>query len=120
MNILSSSLPGALPELQSLGSASPRLDPRGYAHACSRMTGPHVLPLWLWARLAVTVAVAMASLALRAEAENPHWIWHPDKGAAIQTNEVRFFRKSFHLDRIPNKAPLSVAADDDAVIYVNG
>ena len=57
---------------------------------------------------------------LLARAENPHWIWHDNKGAAIQTNEVRFFRKTFVIERKPTKALLSVAADDEAVVYLNG
>ncbi len=54
------------------------------------------------------------------QAENPHWIWNDNKGVAIQTNEVRFFRKTFHLPDKPAKALLSAAADDKAVVYVNG
>src|SRR5712671_1623011 len=53
-------------------------------------------------------------------AENPHWIWHDNKGVAIQTNEVRFFRKAFRLSKTPAKALLTVAADDEAVVYING
>src|SRR6266487_1592360 len=55
-----------------------------------------------------------------ARAENPHWIWHNNKGAAIQTNEVRYFRRTFTLASRPAKALLSVAADDEAVVYLNG
>src|SRR5438876_6113075 len=55
-----------------------------------------------------------------ARAENPRWIWHDNKGVAIQTNEIRFFRKTFVAERKPNKARLSIAADDEAVVYLNG
>lgn len=53
-------------------------------------------------------------------AENPHWIWHDNKGTAIKPDEVRYFRKTFTLDNKPGKAPLSVAADDEAIVYING
>src|SRR5690349_15069309 len=55
-----------------------------------------------------------------AAAENPHWIWHDNHGKAIQTNETRFFRKAFRVARRLQKATLSVAADDDATVYING
>src|SRR5437773_8765834 len=57
--------------------------------------------------------------ALLATAENPRWVWHDTK-KAIQTNEVRFFRKTFMLERKPAKAILKIAADDEAIIYING
>jgi len=59
-------------------------------------------------------------LTLAARAENPLWIWHDNNGAAIQTNEVRFFRKTFDVKGQFTKAELSVAADDEATIYING
>src|SRR4051794_37940094 len=55
-----------------------------------------------------------------AKAETPHWIWHDNKGVAIQPNETRFFRKTFSVSGKPTKAILKAAADDDAVIYING
>src|SRR5215471_2669215 len=58
--------------------------------------------------------------AFTATAETPKWIWHDNKGASIQTNEVRFFRKVFQVEGKPTKATLSVAADDEAVVYLNG
>src|SRR6267142_1615952 len=64
--------------------------------------------------------VCLPLFCLLASAENPHWIWHDNKGVAIKPDEVRFFRKTFHLAAKPSKAPLSVAADDEAVIYING
>src|SRR2546423_149652 len=51
--------------------------------------------------------------------ENPHWIWHDNHGTPIQTNEVRFFRKTFFITNLPSKAFLRVAADDEAVVYLN-
>lgn len=52
-------------------------------------------------------------------ADTPNWIWH-NNGRAIQTNEVRYFRRAFNLDRKPSKASLSVAADDDGIVFING
>ncbi len=54
------------------------------------------------------------------QAALPEWIWHDNRGAAIQTNEVRFFRKTFNVERKPSTARLSLAADDGAVAYLNG
>jgi putative heme-binding domain-containing protein len=59
-------------------------------------------------------------LATAAQAENPHWIWHDNQGAAIQTNEVRYFRKTFEAKGRFAKVLLSAAADDEATIYING
>src|SRR5262249_27205853 len=53
-------------------------------------------------------------------AENPHWIWNDNHGKAIQTNEVRYFRKTFQASGKFSKVQLSVAADDEAVVYING
>src|SRR5882724_2595986 len=53
-------------------------------------------------------------------AQEPQWIWHDNHGASIVTNEVRFFRKVFQVERKPLRAVLSVAADDDAKVYLNG
>jgi putative heme-binding domain-containing protein len=58
--------------------------------------------------------------ALWCRADDPHWIWHHNQGAAIQPDEVRYFRKTFHLDTRPQNAVLTVAADDDAVVFLNG
>jgi putative heme-binding domain-containing protein len=55
-----------------------------------------------------------------ASAENPCWIWHDNHGAPIQPDEVRFFRKSFHISSAPTKVSLSIAADDEATVYING
>jgi len=53
-------------------------------------------------------------------AENPHWIWNDNHGKAIQTNEVRYFRKTFQASGKITKVNLSVAADDEAIVYING
>jgi putative heme-binding domain-containing protein len=65
--------------------------------------------------------VASASLAAtNAPAGNPLWIWNSNDGRPIQTDETRYFRKTFRLASIPSKATLSAAADDDATLYING
>jgi hypothetical protein len=63
-------------------------------------------------------ALLIASNSLRAQ--TPEWIWHDNKGKAPDEDEVRFFRKSFTLDGTVTKAVLSVAADNEAIVYVNG
>src|SRR5712664_1697748 len=55
-----------------------------------------------------------------ASAQTTNWIWHDNKGEAIKPEEVRFFRKTFHVDSQPVRAVLSVAADDDAMVFFNG
>jgi putative heme-binding domain-containing protein len=55
-----------------------------------------------------------------ASAENPHWIWNDNHGKPIQTNEVRYFRKTFQAAGKITRVELSVAADDEAVVYING
>src|SRR6266481_1973142 len=59
-------------------------------------------------------------VAVSARAENPQWIWHDNHGAAIQADDVRFFRKTFEARGRFNKVLLSAAADDEATIYING
>jgi putative heme-binding domain-containing protein len=53
-------------------------------------------------------------------AENPRWIWHDDHGAKIQQDEVRYFRRTFEYNGRLTKATLSIAADDEATVYING
>src|SRR5262249_16702640 len=59
-------------------------------------------------------------LSVAARAENPHWIWHDNHGAAIQADDVRYFRKTFKYNGKLTKAILSIAADDEATVYING
>ena len=63
-------------------------------------------------------ALLLVSNPLRAQ--TPEWIWHDSKGKAPDEDEVRFFRKSFTLDNTVTKAVISVAADNEAIVYVNG
>jgi putative heme-binding domain-containing protein len=70
-------------------------------------------------RLAPVLAVCL-TFQLVAAAENPHWIWDNHHGAAIKPDETRYFRKTFQLSAIPTKALLSVAADDEAQVFING
>src|SRR6266513_1226509 len=53
-------------------------------------------------------------------ADTPNWIWHDHKGAAIQTNEVCFLRKTFHLETKPAKTVQTVAVGAEATVYLNG
>ena len=46
-------------------------------------------------------------LTTAARAENPQWIWHDNHGAIIQTNEVRYFRKTFEATNRFTKVLLS-------------
>src|SRR4051794_15170960 len=57
---------------------------------------------------------------LAAAAENPHWIWDNNHGAPIKPDDTRYFRKTFPLSSLPSWAMLSVAADDEAQVFVNG
>src|SRR5882672_977590 len=66
------------------------------------------------------IAFWVSMFALPVRAQDPQWIWHDNQGASIKTNEVRFFRKVFQVERKPLKAVLSVAADDDAKVYLYG
>lgn len=59
-------------------------------------------------------------LATLAQAQTPEWIWHDNKGVAPQENEVRFFRKSFHVEGPVTKAILMAAGDDQAIVFLNG
>src|SRR6185436_13294400 len=70
-----------------------------------------------WLRRVVALLLFVPSLLL---ADNPRWIWHDNKGAAIKPDEVRYFRKTFTVPGKASKANLSVAADDEAVVYLNG
>src|SRR5689334_4650332 len=70
-------------------------------------------------RLVPIMAVCLM-LRLVAAAENPHWIWDSNHGAAIKPDETRYFRKTFQLPTTPTKALLSVAADDEAQVFING
>ncbi len=55
-----------------------------------------------------------------APAPVPEWIWPANEGRAPADNEVRFFRKTFTLQGDVSKAVLCVAADNHAVVFVNG
>jgi putative heme-binding domain-containing protein len=60
---------------------------------------------------------APASFAANTEAE---WIWSPDhKKDAVPLKAVCYFRRTFAL-RLPDKATLTIAADDEYVLYING
>ena len=73
-----------------------------------------------YASTIASCAVWLSLMTLPTRAQNPQWIWNDNKGKSIKTNEVRFFRKVFEVDSRPTRALLSVAADDDAKVYLNG
>src|SRR6266404_8384712 len=52
-------------------------------------------------------------------AQTPEWIWLDNQGAAPADNEVRFFRKTFAVEGPVSKAVISVAADNEAVVFIN-
>jgi putative heme-binding domain-containing protein len=53
-------------------------------------------------------------------AQTPEWIWHDNKGVAPKENEVRLFRKTFHVDGSPTNAVLTAAGDNQVVVFLNG
>src|SRR5437879_3254901 len=71
-------------------------------------------------RLSLPLILFVLFLVAPALAENPHWIWHDNQGAKIQVGETRFFRKTFTLNTVPTRADISVSADDEAEVYLNG
>ena len=46
------------------------------------------------------------------------WIWLP--GNPVGPNQYACFRKTFSLGRVPAGAQVSISADSDFVLYVNG
>src|SRR5258708_2241195 len=70
--------------------------------------------------LIFAVTVVISSLAPQLFAQIPEWIWHDNKGAPPADDEVRFFLKTFSLERKPTKAVLSAAGDDHVTIFLNG
>src|SRR6266404_7723789 len=52
--------------------------------------------------------------------DTPHWIWRGNQSGAIQPDEACFLRKTFRVETRPEKALLSIAADDEATVYING
>src|SRR2546425_6620580 len=66
------------------------------------------------------IALVSLLLPLAASGENPNWIWHNNHGAAPKPDEVRYFRRTFQSPATPSRALLTVAADDEARIYING
>ena len=52
-------------------------------------------------------------------AQVPEWIWHPQTNAAPE-NDVRYFRKAFKVAGHVSKVVLSAAADNEALIFLNG
>jgi len=53
-------------------------------------------------------------------AQTPEWVWRDNHGAAPGDNEVALFRTTFEVHGPVTKAVLSVAADNEAIVFVNG
>jgi putative heme-binding domain-containing protein len=70
-------------------------------------------PLSLGRALVLTVCASCFALAASAQ----DWIW---SGAKPGDQDVRYFRKVFHLGDAPEKAVLTVACDNQATIYLDG
>jgi putative heme-binding domain-containing protein len=66
-------------------------------------------------RRAFTLSLCAACLPLAASAQE--WIW---SGGKVGDHDVRFFRKPFRLGDVPEKAVLTVACDNNAIIYIDG
>jgi len=66
------------------------------------------------------VACLLAFFTFTLCAETPHWIWRGSKGAPIQPEETCFLRRTFRAETKPDKAVLTIAADDEATIFING
>jgi putative heme-binding domain-containing protein len=73
---------------------------------------PRSIPRLLW-----LLAFLLHSLAF---AQDPKWIWQSATNDPSQPDQVRFFRRHFSADAKLSKALLSVAADAEATVYVNG
>jgi putative heme-binding domain-containing protein len=67
---------------------------------------------------ALAALVLFAATAL--PAQTPEWIWHANDGQAPGDGETRFFRKRFSLPGAPRKAQLTVAADNQFIVLLNG
>ena len=68
---------------------------------------------------AYALGVLLASFALHGQAADADgWITHADAGA--RTPIVLQFRRELTLDRVPEKLPVSVTADNRFVLHVNG
>lgn len=64
--------------------------------------------------------LAIALLPTFASAQEAEWIWSPDQSKdAIPQKSVCYFRRTIPM-RLPDKATLTIAADDEYVLYVNG
>src|SRR5262245_53440802 len=52
--------------------------------------------------------------------QTPHWIWHSFTNAAPAREEIVYFRKTFRTPPLLWNARLTVAADNEAVVFLNG
>ncbi len=66
------------------------------------------------------ILLAIGLLPTLAAAQEAEWIWSPDHSKdAVPLKAVCYFRRTIAL-RLPDKATLTIAADDEYVLYVNG
>ena len=71
--------------------------------------------------LRCSLIASLFLLATSLRAELPDWIWHDNHGAKPGDGEVRYFRKTFVVDSAKvTKAQLSLAADNNALVFING
>jgi putative heme-binding domain-containing protein len=75
------------------------------------------LPLAMNMKLKLLV---MLCAALPVGAQTPEWIWFDNKGTAPESEEVRFFRKTFQVPAAVSKAVLTTSGDDRVTAYFNG
>jgi hypothetical protein len=66
------------------------------------------------------ILLTIGLLPTLAAAQEAEWIWSPDQSKdAVPVKAVCYFRRTFAL-RLPDKATLTIAADDEYVLYING
>src|SRR5258708_1011999 len=92
----------------------------GRGHLCSEAQGLRARRFFRSVLFLLYLLPALLPTQSLAGADLPHWIWQDTKGAPIQTSEACYLRKKFSIQERPLKALLSVAADDEAQVYING
>lgn len=72
-----------------------------------------ILPFW---GLILFFGFSITAFA-QEETYRAKYIWSPDP---FVENQVRFFRKTFELERVPETYPIQLYEDDSGTVYVNG
>jgi hypothetical protein len=62
----------------------------------------------------------LAHACVTSEAQVPDWIWHPDTNAPPNDGQVVYLRKTFRTPPLLWNARLTVSADDEAEVFLNG